>query len=502
MSRCSRVWGITPSSAAIDQHGEVDAAGAGQHVLDEALVAGHVDDPDREAARLLEEGEAELDGDAARLLLRQAVGVDAGEGLDQRGLAVVDVAGRADDDVSTSVSWHRRPAGTCGLPHAYDEAPGGVGEAAASRRSDPAGRSGSRGRAGRRSCDRSPADRRGAGPRRAPGRPPAWRRRRGRLVGSCTVGRAPPPTSAWSSTLRSHPLAHRRIEAGEQLAGPAPHVGERLRQRPQRGDRLPRGSGLVGVERRFQGGDGELVDPQRAVPRVLLQPRHHLARARPGCRPAARRAACRPRTRRGRRPRRRPPARSARTESPSGRRSTSEPEPRSSMTGIPRCAPQLGQLAGAHVGREADHPVVRRVHLEQESGLGADRLGVVAQVRPVGGADLPQHGTAAPHDVGDAELAADLDQLAAGDDDLLAVRQRLEGQQDRGRVVVDDERVLGAGQPAQQRLDVAVARAALLGCQVELQVRVGLPDRRDAARAPAGSTAHGPGSCGAPRRWH
>ena len=42
-------------------------------------------------------GEAEVDGDAARLLLLQPVGVDAGQRAHQRGLAVVDVAGGADD---------------------------------------------------------------------------------------------------------------------------------------------------------------------------------------------------------------------------------------------------------------------------------------------------------------------------------------------------------------------------------------------------------------------
>ena len=39
--------------------------------------------------------EAEVDGDAAALLFLQAVGVDAGERPDERGLAVVDVARRA-----------------------------------------------------------------------------------------------------------------------------------------------------------------------------------------------------------------------------------------------------------------------------------------------------------------------------------------------------------------------------------------------------------------------
>ena len=82
-----------------DEQHQVDAADARQHVLDEALVAGHVDDPDGQAAGLLEEREAQVDGDAARLLLRQPVGVDAGQRLDERGLAVIDVPRGADDDV-------------------------------------------------------------------------------------------------------------------------------------------------------------------------------------------------------------------------------------------------------------------------------------------------------------------------------------------------------------------------------------------------------------------
>ena len=42
-------------------------------------------------------GEAEIDRDAARLLLLQAVGIDAGQRAHERGLAVVDMAGGADD---------------------------------------------------------------------------------------------------------------------------------------------------------------------------------------------------------------------------------------------------------------------------------------------------------------------------------------------------------------------------------------------------------------------
>ena len=70
---------------------------AGEHVLDEALVARHVDDADPHAAAELERREAEVDRDAALLLLGQPVGVDPGQRAHERGLAVVDVAGGADD---------------------------------------------------------------------------------------------------------------------------------------------------------------------------------------------------------------------------------------------------------------------------------------------------------------------------------------------------------------------------------------------------------------------
>ena len=79
-----------------DDEGEVDAAGAGEHVVHQPLVAGHVDEADHAVAGR-HVGEAEVDGDAAGLLLLQPVGVDAGQRAHQAGLAVVDVARGADD---------------------------------------------------------------------------------------------------------------------------------------------------------------------------------------------------------------------------------------------------------------------------------------------------------------------------------------------------------------------------------------------------------------------
>ena len=103
-----------------DQDGQVDAGGPGEHVLDEALVSGHVDDAEAVGGQV-EAGEADVDGDAARLLLGQAVAIDAGERLDERGLAVVDVAGGAEDEVACHVcppKRHYREAAGC---------PGGIG---------------------------------------------------------------------------------------------------------------------------------------------------------------------------------------------------------------------------------------------------------------------------------------------------------------------------------------------------------------------------------------
>ena len=88
MSRCSRVCGMTDSSA----H-------SGQHVLHEPFVTRHVDEADGGTVVEAEVGEPDVDGDAAFLLLLQPVCVDSRQRLDERGLAVIDVAGGSDDDV-------------------------------------------------------------------------------------------------------------------------------------------------------------------------------------------------------------------------------------------------------------------------------------------------------------------------------------------------------------------------------------------------------------------
>ena len=98
-----------------DQHDQIDAAHARQHVLHKALVAGNVDESDAQILAQIQMSEPQIDGDAAALLFLPAVGVGAGEGQDQRRLPVVNVAGRSNDDVSHRVSdeWQWRVQASC-----------------------------------------------------------------------------------------------------------------------------------------------------------------------------------------------------------------------------------------------------------------------------------------------------------------------------------------------------------------------------------------------------
>ena len=60
-----------------DEQGQVNAADSGQHVFDEVAVAGYVHNPDFLLVQR-QPGEAEVNSHLARLLLGQAVGVNAG----------------------------------------------------------------------------------------------------------------------------------------------------------------------------------------------------------------------------------------------------------------------------------------------------------------------------------------------------------------------------------------------------------------------------------------
>ncbi len=89
---------------------EVNAACAGQHGMHETLVTGNVDEAEDVAVSDRKIGEAEVDRDPACLLLLQPIGIDTRQGFDERGLAMIDMTGGADDH--RNLSWRPR-SGRC-----------------------------------------------------------------------------------------------------------------------------------------------------------------------------------------------------------------------------------------------------------------------------------------------------------------------------------------------------------------------------------------------------
>ena len=122
--------------------------------------------------------------------------------------------------------------------------------------------------------------------------------------------------------------------------------------------------------------------------------------------------------------------------------------------------PERRELRHRRGRHEADHPVVRRVDLQQERGAFGERALVVGRARAVGRAHLDEPRAGLGHDLGHAETAADLDQFTARDDDLSVARQRGQHEQHRGRVVVDDDAGFGAARGREEMAGVFVTRAA------------------------------------------
>jgi hypothetical protein len=109
------------------------------------------------------------------------------------------------------------------------------------------------------------------------------------------------------------------------------------------------------------------------------------------------------------------------------------------------------------------------VHLEKKPRRGSDRLLVIGDPGAIRGPDLPEDGLALAHHVGDPEAAADLDQLAAGDDHLLSLGEGVQRQEDRGGVVVDHGRGGSGEQTSEQPLRVHRAGTPLATGEIVLQ---------------------------------
>ena len=84
------------------QQHQINPADPSQHVAHKAFVPRHIDEPQPQSFAIghgqVQIGKADVDRDAATLFFLKPVGIDAGQRLHQRGLAVIDVACGAYDD--------------------------------------------------------------------------------------------------------------------------------------------------------------------------------------------------------------------------------------------------------------------------------------------------------------------------------------------------------------------------------------------------------------------
>src|SRR4026207_1371551 len=75
-----------------DKQDDVDSVSAREHILDESLVSGNVDKSEMSIAAG-EISESDVDRNPAFLLFLESIRINAGKGLDQRGLSMIDVVG-------------------------------------------------------------------------------------------------------------------------------------------------------------------------------------------------------------------------------------------------------------------------------------------------------------------------------------------------------------------------------------------------------------------------
>src|SRR6266498_4796535 len=136
-----------------------------------------------------------------------------------------------------------------------------------------------------------------------------------------------------------------------------------------------------------------------------------------------------------------------------------------------------------HIG-ESHHPIVARMDLQDQRGLRVDGPVIVVSARAIRGPNLDQLRPGSGHDLGQAKLSTDLDQLSPRDQDFLLLRQCCQGQEQRSRVVVHNQRILRSGERDEESLRVGGAASPRARLPFHLEVRVGPPGQRGGVGRP------------------
>ena len=137
------------------------------------------------------------------------------------------------------------------------------------------------------------------------------------------------------------------------------------------------------------------------------------------------------------------------------------------------------QTLDAHFRCKTLDREVAAMDLNYGSSFGRDRAAVIIVVGAIRRAHLDESGTAARHYVGNTKTAADLDKLTSRDQNFFPLRNRVERKDHRGSAVVDYQRILCAGELAQEPDAVRVPRSPLAAFDIVFEIAESFGDMLD-----------------------
>src|SRR5205085_10599475 len=110
-------------------------------------------------------------------------------------------------------------------------------------------------------------------------------------------------------------------------------------------------------------------------------------------------------------------------------------------------------------------------NFQNERGLFANSAGVIGESCFVGGSDFAQFRTGRFEEFADPKTAADLDELAAGNNNFLfLVREMVSDQHERGGAVVHDGGRFGLAKDGERAFQIGAANSAISGREIELYI--------------------------------
>ncbi len=152
-----------------------------------------------------------------------------------------------------------------------------------------------------------------------------------------------------------------------------------------------------------------------------------------------------------------------------------------------RCSlAQRCQLGGGDLLGETDDREIGLMDLQEKPSLGRDGRFIVGKAGAVGRSDFDDPRTGLTHHIRDPETSSDFNQFPARNNHFATLGDRGQGQENRGRIVIDDHRGLGTGELREQTDQRRVSATALSLFHVVLEIGIAGRNFQDPVRSRSG----------------